>query len=49
MILALMLEGRTFTVSASVKDYQMPAPSENAIRKALLVGRHLMILNSSGP
>jgi hypothetical protein len=33
-------------MSASVKDYPMSAPSDDAIRKALLVGRHLKILNN---
>jgi hypothetical protein len=33
--------------SATVKDYLTPAPNDDAIRKALLVGRHLIILNKS--
>jgi len=34
--------------TAVVKDYLTPAPSDDAIRKALLVGRHLIILNKTG-
>jgi hypothetical protein len=35
-------------MSAVVKDYLTPAPNNDAIRKALLVGRHLIILNNCG-
>jgi len=35
-------------MTAVVKDYLTPAPSDDAIRKALLVGRHLITLNRSG-
>jgi len=33
--------------TAIVKDYLTPAPNDDAIRKPLLVGRHLIILNNS--
>ena len=36
-----------FLMSAVVKDYPTPAPGDDAIRKALLVGRYLIILNKS--
>jgi len=32
-----------------VKDYLTPAPNADLIRKLLLAGRHLIILNKSGP
>ncbi len=35
-------------MAASVKDYPTPAPIVDAIRKPLLAGRHLIILNTSG-
>jgi len=39
---------RFLRMSAFVKDYPTPAPRDDAIRKALLVGRHPIILNKSG-
>lgn len=32
--------------AAPVKDYLTPAPGVDVIRKPLLVGRHLIILNN---
>jgi hypothetical protein len=34
--------------SAAVKDYPTPASNADVIRKPLLAGRHLIILNKTG-
>ena len=37
-----------YAISVTVKDYPTPASNTDLIRKLLLAGRHLIILNSSG-